>query len=293
MKIQRAAQQTTVLEAAIAYVVAGYSVVPVEGKQPAVAWQDLQTNRPTVSQVNQWHKWGVLEGVAVIAGRVSRNLAIIDLDGQIAMGEFYRRFPELTNTYTVRSANGLHLYYHTPEPLKTTRIMNWRGLKEIGLRGEGSYTVAPPSPHPSGCHYVVAVDAQVMRHDLRPVMQWVHTLLREKHPPPPTNPAPVPAGTGANPRYVEWVVSKELDRVRRAAPGERNDMLNIAAYCLGRLVGNPDSGLTRGNIEQQLAAAAADLAADDGVKSVYRTIKSGLDAGMSKPLRIPAPREAS
>lgn len=290
MNLTHAGEKPDVLQAAIAYTMQGVSVVPVAGKKPTIEWTGLQTKIATVQELERWNRWGLLQGVAIVAGAVSGNLAIIDLDGKAAVLEFHKRFPGLLQTYAVRSRNGMHLYYLTSQPQKTVRIMNWRGLKEIGIRGEGTYTVAPPSRHPSGSHYVVRRPLPVLHSDLRDVVSWVHEMLREKHPPRPRPAAPSMTSSARNPRYVEWVLNKELDRVRSASTGERNDTLNLAAYCLGRLLGNPDSGLSRQSIEWQLLDAANQLVAADGETSVERTIKSGIDAGMLKPLAIPAPR---
>lgn len=65
--------------------------------------------------------------------------------------------------------------------------------------------------------------------------------------------------------------------------GQRNDGLNRAALCLGRLVGG-------GELSEALAAEAllcAALALDLGVAEAAATIRSGLGAGMAVPRRAP------
>jgi hypothetical protein len=41
-------------------------------------------------------------------------------------------------------------------------------------------------------------------------------------------------------RYVRAILDGEAERVRTAAPGSRNNALNIAAFVLGQLVGGAE-----------------------------------------------------
>lgn len=66
-----------------------------------------------------------------------------------------KRLPEMTDTYTVETGNGLHLYYRaTPE------MRFWGKLGEgIDIKHRG-YVVAAPSIHPSGAQYRVINDVE-------------------------------------------------------------------------------------------------------------------------------------
>lgn len=83
-------------------------------------------------------------------------------------------------------------------------------------------------------------------------------------------------------RYAQTALDNEAARVRLASPGERNNVLNDAAFRLGTLVGG--SYLDRGRVEQTLQAAAEKAGLDSG--EIPKTIKSGLEAGIKKPREI-------
>lgn len=297
--VVRAASQPTAFEAAVLYVTAcGFSVAPVQGKRPTVDWARYQTVAPSVTDLRFWHRHGLIPGVAIITGQVSGGLVILDLDGPEAAHVYARQWPHLLETYIVKSANGYHLYYwHDGAPLPTTRVHGEGKLpfKEIGLRSDGAYTVAPPSLHPSGTHYGVHRPREILRVDMFPVKQWILSLIAQKTPPKP--PAARPAAhvptfveTGRNPYWERWMIRRVASDVSSAPPGARNDTLNRAAFLLGGILGNPASSLTRGEVEIALEQAAARLAADDGIGTVRRTIRSGLDAGMLRPVPIPVPK---
>ena len=82
-------------------------------------------------------------GLAVLCGAVSR-LVVVDLDRADA------DIPgELPETYTVRTARGLHLYYELPEGA----IVRTRHLDGWDIQGEGAFVVGPGSIHRTGVKY--------------------------------------------------------------------------------------------------------------------------------------------
>ncbi len=85
--------------------------------------------------------------------------------------------------------------------------------------------------------------------------------------------------------YARAALDDEVNRVRNAPEGTRNDALNRAAHALGQLVGA--GALDRGDVERALVGAA--LAAGLGEREAERTIRSGIDAGEKEPRDIPPP----
>ena len=75
------------------------------------------------------------------------------------------------------------------------------------------------------------------------------------------------------------MLDREVNRVRTAGPGTRNSTLNLVAFRLGQLVAT--RALDRTTVEIALTGAA--LAAGLGEREVERTIRSGLEAGLSHP----------
>lgn len=265
------------------YVERGYSVIPVAGKKPALAWARYQVERAQFSDVHRWQRQGLLQGVGVVCGEVSQNLAVVDLDGLEAVREFHSTFPHLLNTYVVLSGSALgqHLYYYTPARVATTRT------KGFELRTDGCYVVAPPSPHESGRVYEVLNPAPVMLTDLEPVRAWIMDKIRAK------NPAPAPARgghvghVGQNPLWVNAAVRRALEEVRTASQGTGNDTLNAVAYRLARICANPASGLSETDVKADLIEAAQSLTQRDGLRATLKTIESGWQAGSRRPVEIP------
>lgn len=105
------------------------------------------------------------------------------------------------------------------------------------------------------------------------------------------NPAPPPPSSGNlalvngdDPRAQRWVEAKvaaQLDEVRGAAEGTRNDTLNRVAYSLGRRV---PAYLDEQHITAQLILAAHECGLDP--VEARQTVRSGLTKGMSDPLPV-------
>lgn len=269
------------------YVEQGYSVIPVQGKKPALPWARYQVERAQFSDVHRWQRQGLLTGVGVVCGEVSQNLAVVDLDGLEAVREFHRVFPHLLNTYVVLSGSSLgqHLYYYTPGRVPTTRT------KGFELRTDGCYVVAPPSPHESGRVYQVLNRAPVMLTDLEPVRKWIMDKIRANNPAPVRREnTPGQNTPGQNPLWVNAALKRALDDVRTAAAnnGTGNHTLNAVAYRLARICANPNSGLSETDVKADLIDAASALSSRDGLRATLKTIESGWQAGSLNPVNIPA-----
>jgi hypothetical protein len=83
--------------------------------------------------------------------------------------------------------------------------------------------------------------------------------------------------------YGEVALQGEAARVATATIGTRNHTLNTAAFRLGRLIAGGE--LDRADAEQALLAAAEQCGhvTDDGESQAWRTIQSGIAAGMRRP----------
>lgn len=134
------------------YVDRGLSVIPIEprGKRPAIAsWKVYQERQPTDEELLQWFD-GTENNIAIVTGRVS-NVAVIDLDSEDAVK--FAQAHDFTDTATVKTARGLHLYCRYSEGENVRNFQKRDDLPDIDLRGEGGYVVAPPSVHESGIRY--------------------------------------------------------------------------------------------------------------------------------------------
>jgi len=292
MTILEAALKSSVFEAAKSYLAAHVSVLPVRGKEPAIKWTSLQKQPPSMAALNQWQNTGLLSGVGVICGEVSGNLVVMDFDDHAFVKEFVQTFPTLSETYIVLSGSrrGAHFYYFVDDLPKTTTFQG------IELRSNGSYVVAPPSPHLSGNLYKVEQHREPLR---LPSMESVVEWIKSKRPAPPPSAAPATAPTAARPakgkgkfepreqyfrrKYVDKAVIDQIRCLISAPIGERNKQLYRSAVALGQLVGA--GAIQRATIEVELFLSARACGLEE-VESI-KTIKSGIDTGMLTPRNIP------
>ena len=103
---------------------------------------------------------------------------------------------------------------------------------------------------------------------------------------PTTRPTIAPAAIHHNnghTSYAAAALAGELEALARTGEGNRNDQLNRSAFALGTLAAT--GALDPGEVGDQLHAVATAIGLGD--HEAARTIKSGLQAGMSKPRQLP------
>lgn len=273
------------VDAACRYLDMGLSVIPCNGKVATANWKIFIQRRADRAIVDAWQRRGVLNNVAVICGEVSRNLVVLDLDGDTAVDAFAERFEysDILDTWTVRSGSGhgMHLYWRVQHLPRTMRALGLT-IGNVELRANGCYVVAPPSIHPTtGAPYTVEHRAAIRRlQNLDGVIAWMKGLIADKHRASAAAHPALNAPVKQVSRWAQAALAAECASVRHAAAG-RNDTLNRAAFKMGQLVGA--GKLDRLTAERELEAAAAHLSATDGERATLATIKSGLDAGVEKP----------
>jgi Bifunctional DNA primase/polymerase, N-terminal len=193
---------------------------------------------------------------------------------------------ELPPTLTVATpTGGRHLYYRAPRGMRLRNTVGRLGPL-IDTRAEGGYVVGPGSIVDGRSYRVIA--------DI-PVASLPHWLLRELqalNAPPPVAASDAvllpPTGSAAatsdgSSAYAAAALRNEVERVRAARVGTRNDTLNRAAFSLGRLVG-------AGILDHDLAVGElSDAARRAGLppREVASTLSSGIGAGIARP-RMPS-----
>lgn len=281
MTIFTASSAPTVREAAVSYFYEALSVIPLTGKRATINWAVFQEDIAIPTTIHQWAKTGKLNNVGIVCGAVSKNLVVMDLDGQAAIDAFERQFPYLLDTFTVLtgSGKGKHLYFRVDDLPPTTRLV-YANHQAIELRANGCYVVAPPSIHPdTQAPYRAAFSAPVKRlPHLNGVKQWLYAQLARKNaPPPPTKQRTMFERN--TPRWAAAALDYECHDVRLASEGNRSNLLNRAAYNLGQIVG--DGHLSVGTVENALLGAA--LQAGLGEAESQATIQSGMSKGIAQP----------
>ena len=150
----------------------GYSVIPVRNKRSLFQWKEFQEHRPTEAQVEAWWVEYPDADIAVICGKVSGGLTVIDIDNlEIAKRFKGKEFIKRTRVVETPSG-GLHLYFWDTSPNPKTRP-----LPDIGeLRAEGAYVVCPPSSS-----YRFLSDVVPLRtNKVSEIADWLVTLVSGK-----------------------------------------------------------------------------------------------------------------
>jgi len=150
------------------------SVIPVKSdKRPWIEWKEYQTRLATLDEVRQWaRKFSNDLNIAIVCGRVSNNLVVLDFETESKYREFLDKLSQVDstlahilekNTWIVKTGlkeggeRGVHIYIRLVDSkcLPKTSI---RVAPDVDLKSEGGYVVAPPSKHPCGLNYEFTMD---------------------------------------------------------------------------------------------------------------------------------------
>jgi hypothetical protein len=186
------------------------------------------------------------------------------IDGPKELARLVAKHGPLPKTLTCTTPRGGAHYYFTWTGVP--KITNSSGALPLGLqvRGEGGYTIVPPSVRADGTPYVWSNGTD----PLASPPTWLTDLIT------------------SSPRTRKWAknaLEKECAAVAQARPGERNNTLNTAAFNLGQIIGG--GGLDEDAVRDALfaAAEACKLVEDDGTDKARATIDSGIGAGIKQP----------
>jgi hypothetical protein len=287
----------------------GFNLVPLgSDKRPVVTginpsgglnhfrWQDWQATPQTDArwkELKAFAWWIDVAGLAALSGPVSGDLVCIDFDrAEWAIVETFLTAANLSAAWTVTTpGGGWHVWVRCPglelDKGKLDRAAV-DGAGHIELRHTGHYTALPGSMHPNGRCYAWHGDAPV---DAPPIV--APDALLAAYDAVTTVTAPVvsvpisgdmPTGT-ANiaPAYAQKALDEEVQRLRTAADGTRNDTANKTAFALGQLVGA--GALGESEVEAALLNAATSAGLTEG--EALASIRSGLRAGVKLPRQIP------
>ncbi len=236
-----------------------WAVFPcAQDKRPTVKdWPNRASNQPlAIAQLWQAHP-GPLIGVATGA-RSGIDVLDFDVKHNDALHWWHvycGRLPE-TEAYRTRSG-GRHQYFQHADGVRNTASKICKG---IDTRGDGGYVI----------HWFSAGLACLSHGVVAPWPRWLlDQVLRQ----------PPPAQTPSQRRYdgppnADLAIHGMLRRVVNAAEGERNTILNWAAWRLAARVNEGE--LSRAEAESLLSEAAS-AAGLDAVEAA-RTIASGLKA---------------
>jgi len=253
----------------------GWSFTPLSGKRPTLsAWQ--KRPRENRQEALEWAERG---NVGLRTGETS-GIVVIDVDPGAKTNGL-----NLPATVTVRTGrDGRHYYFrtHAHIPNSASKLG-----KHIDVRGDGGQVVYPGSVHPgTGRRYEWHPGHEPWNVEIAELPEALISLLTAKRgtkrPTPPPNPQKPPTSHVRASRYAESALRREVSQVVQAPEGQRNDVLNTAAFNLGTLIGG--GYLTESEVEGELRSAGEAAGLEWG--EIVATVASGLNAGKAEPRKI-------
>ena len=266
---------------------AGIAVFPCgPDKKPLIKWRELSSSDPEA--VTQW--WHAHPNALAGIDLEKSDLIVLDgdrhggPDGRAALRELLAAQPDYQAPATPRAltpGDGAHVYFTQ----NGHEFGNGRGKLPAGIdvRGAGGYVICPYAVLPDGRRYRAFTDTPDLIGSYKagtipPIPEGVVALLDAKKgngQAPESEPASKP---GVRERaYAAAALDGCVEELATAESGKRNELLNALAYRLGRMVAR--GWLQRANVEASLVGAmyANGYAAEDGIRAVDATLRSGLD----------------
>lgn len=255
----------------------GFSYVPLNGKRPV---QKNWTDRDREDK-DQAIAWATKGNVGIRTGKCSGFLVVVDVDNGADLSSM--DFPDTVTVIT--GSGGRHFYY-----IYEGEIRNSAGKlgAKIDIRADGGQVVAVGSVHPDTKKvYRYARDLSPDDIEIQPLPEWILTDIKNKSRQRRSEASsPEIQGntqTGAV-GYASAALKYELENLRSAQEGERNDQLNRSAFALGTLIGA--GALDGGEVEVLLLDASIEIGLTE--KEAFATIKSAISSGTRSPREIPS-----
>lgn len=134
------------LEAGLDYLRAGLSIIALTGKAP-VAKYHRHGLKDAISGTDAAHAWRKMAADPVVTGVglvIPEHLCVVDIDGEAGAEAFRAQVgPDVPPTAVAKTSRGLHLWFVSPQIVRSTVL-----AEKLDLKGVGGYVVAPPSVHP-------------------------------------------------------------------------------------------------------------------------------------------------
>lgn len=123
-------------------------------------WGVYQERQPTENEVKSWFN-GHQKNIAVVCGKVSGNLVVVEFDNEDYFVEFEVNFLNKQNmsildfTRVSKGKRGPHIWLRVKHPVKSKKF------PKCEIRSDGNYIVVPPSVHPDGPEYQFLSDLPI------------------------------------------------------------------------------------------------------------------------------------
>ncbi|TDB38230.1 MAG: DUF3987 domain-containing protein [Actinobacteria bacterium] len=294
---QTAACRTAELaEAAGRYHRLGLNVVTVGGsKRPNVpSWEQYQRTRQSGETIGGL-PYETAYGLAVVCGLVSGGVCCLDYDkiegDRAAFLSCQLEALGLPPVYpwAVETPSGGHIWIRLLGDLnaldgcgKLTGQV--QGCHHVELRFDGHYAIVPPSRRQDGGSYrFLSVDgipsvrpAEVAFDQVLTAAEWNEPRFTERR--APSKGALALASKTVTSEYVEAAIQGELDEVRSAVEGHRNDTVFKAAAAIGSML---HLGIDEGEVVGRLLVAGQTSGLPH--EEIVSAVRSGLKKGAENP----------
>lgn len=241
--------------AALDYLDARLSVIPVHQKRPLVAWKPYQERCATPDDVASWFHGWPHAGVGIVCGRISR-LVVVDADPRNGDG-YAALAARIPPTPTVETGGGGCHHWFLAGGARIPKVPGL--LPGLDLQAESSYIVAPPSIHPSGRPYRWAPGLAFGEIPLAPLPSLVYDLIRLRR--ERETARPVTGRTGLAGALTLDGALERLESVQRVGGqwvarcpvhDDREPSLSLAMGTDGRLLAHCFAGCTFADIVHAL-----------------------------------------
>ncbi len=260
----------------------GWSLFPCDREKKPLTDHGFKDATSDPSVIRELWKKDPGGNVATACGQ--SGIVVVDLDckhgvdGIEAWAALSEDHDEIMTAESRTPSGGRHLFFLAPD---IAEIRNSAGkiAPGVDVRADGGYIVLPPSQTDAGGYEWIHPPED----GIAPLPAWLCELLAKP------DPKPLPPSTSKQDRdlshYIETAITNEVETVRAAGNGTRNQALNTSAFSLAGLI---HCGLTEDRIVSELLRAAIDAGLPE--REARQTIQSGIRAGREHPRDIPEGR---
>jgi putative DNA primase/helicase len=274
------------LDAALAYATRGFYLLAcqVRGKLPLTAHglHDATRDAEIITRIWTDHPNANI-GLAMAAS----GLVAIDVDkhndhndGNEMLAALIGELGELPPTIEARTGGGgRHLIFRAPADTE------FRGALGPGLDlRHKAYLVVAPSVHPTTGGVYTWLRSPFDHEPADLPESWLVKMVK-----PVLSTVASHASIASNrircTRYGQAAVEAELEKVKTAPKGQRNNILNTSAFSIGSLHAGGEIGDVRDDL---VAAAVANVNEPMGTTEARKTVESGWRTGLAHPRTAPA-----
>jgi|GEM_PF-6706101 len=140
----------TILEAALKYAELGLSVLPIgRNKKACIKWERYQKTPATPDEIRQWWKQWPDANIGIATGHLS-GIFSLDFDSPDAKAIWEERFEQMPPGLWYTTGRGSQYWFSFPSYGLGNKSAV---MQNVDIRGEGGYTIVPPSVHANGKVY--------------------------------------------------------------------------------------------------------------------------------------------